>query len=75
MSSERDDARRSAIAEARRRAGIPPGEKIRLVEYRRPRPPFWERLAGSTISAVWERSLRMPDPSAVYYLADEDVAE
>ena len=65
----------AAIAEARRRAGIPAGEKIRLVEYRRPRPPFWERLAGSAVSTVWARSFHVPEPGAVYYLADDDVQE
>ncbi|MEK7330693.1 MAG: hypothetical protein AAB113_07810, partial [Candidatus Eisenbacteria bacterium] len=65
----------AAVAEARRRAGIPAGEKIRLVEYRRPRPPFWERLAGSAVSTVWARSFHVPEPGAVYYLADDDVQE
>jgi protease-4 len=65
----------AAIAETRRRAGIPAGEKIRLVEYRRPRPPFWERLAGSAVSTVWARSFHVPDAGAVYYLADDDLQE
>jgi protease IV len=65
----------AAIAEARRRAGIPPGEKIRLVEYRRPRPWFWERLAGSAVSTLWARAFHVPDPGMVYYLSDDDIAE
>lgn len=65
----------AAVAEARRRAGIPAGEKIRLVEYRRPRPPFWERLAGSAVSTMWARSFHVPDPAAVYYLTDDDLSE
>jgi protease-4 len=65
----------AAVAEARRRAGIPAAEKIRLVEYRRPHPPFWERLAGSAVSAVWARSSHLPAAGAVYYLADDDPSE
>jgi protease-4 len=65
----------AAVAEARRRAGIPMDEKIRLVEYRRPRPAFWERLAGSAVSTLWARSFRVPDPAAVYYLTDDGVSE
>ncbi len=65
----------AAVAEARRRAGIPPGERIRLVEYRRPRPWFLERLVGSAASTVWARSFHVPEPDAVYYLTDDDVTE
>ncbi len=65
----------AAVAEARRRARIPAGEKIRLVEYRRPRPPFWERLAGSSAASLGSRAFHVPDPGAVYYLADDEVDE
>jgi len=64
-----------AIAEARRRAGVPPGEKIRILEYRRPRPWLLERLAGSAMASVWSRSAHLPDANAVYYLADADADE
>jgi len=64
-----------AIAEARRRAGVPAGEKIRLLEYRRPRPWLLERLAGAAMASVWSRSAHLPDANAVYYLADADVDE
>jgi protease-4 len=65
----------AAIAEARRRAGIREDERIRLVEYRRPRPWLLERLAGSALMAVWSRAARVPEPGAVYYLADADLGE
>ena len=63
----------AAVAEARRRAGIPAGEKIRLVEYRRPRPPIWERLAGSAAASLAARAFHLPDPGAVYYLTDDTI--
>jgi protease IV len=65
----------AAVAEARRRAGIPAGEKIRLVEYRRPRPPIWERLAGPAVASLWSRSFHLPDPDTVYYLTDDEIDE
>ncbi|MGH7731081.1 MAG: signal peptide peptidase SppA [Candidatus Eiseniibacteriota bacterium] len=65
----------AAVAEARRRAGLPAGEKIRLLEFRRPRPWLLERLAGSALSAAWARAVRLPDPDAIYYLADAEVGD
>ena len=65
----------AAIAEARRRAGVPDGEKIRLVEYHRPRPWFLERIAGDAVSSLWARSAHVPEPGSVYYLADDDATE
>ena len=65
----------AAVAEARRRAGIPPGEKIRLLEFRRPRPWLLERLAGSALMSAFTRAVRVPAPDAIYYLADADVGE
>ena len=62
-----------AVAEARRRAGIPAGEKIRLLELRRPRPWLLERLAGSALATVWTRSFHVPDANALYYLADDEI--
>jgi protease-4 len=35
-----------AVAEARRRGGVPAGERIRLAEYGRPRPGLVQRLVG-----------------------------
>lgn len=65
----------AAIADARRRAGVPEGEKIAPVEFRRPRPWFLERLAGSAMSALWARAAHVPEPGGVYYLADDDLPE
>jgi protease IV len=65
----------AAVAEARRRADIPAGERIRLLEFRRPRPWLLERLAGSALMSVWTRAARVPAPDAIYYLADADVGE
>jgi protease-4 len=64
-----------AIVEARRRAGVPAGEKIRILEYRRPQPWLIERLAGSAVASMWARAARIPDANAIYYLADADVDE
>jgi len=64
-----------AVAEARRRAGIPEDQRIRVVEYRRPRPWLLERLAGSALLALGTRTLRFPDPGAIYYLADAEIEE
>jgi protease-4 len=59
-----------AIAEARRRAGIPTEEKIRMVQYRRPRPAFLERYLGSLVSDMWARGTRLPEFGATYFWAD-----
>jgi protease-4 len=60
----------AAVAEARRRAHIPAGEKIRLAEYRRPRPLFFERLAGDWVADFWSRSVRLPEPGEALYWDD-----
>ncbi len=52
----------AAVAEARRRAGIPKDEKIRLTEYRRPQGGWWRRWAGNLVRGTIEQSLRLPDP-------------
>jgi protease-4 len=64
----------AALAEARRRAGIPPGERIRPVEFRRPRPGLLQRLAGSALRETLEQSLRMPAPGAILYWNDDPEA-
>ena len=63
-----------AIAEARRRAGVPAGERIRLVEYRRPRPGLFQRLAGSAVSATLERNLHLPDETETLLRIDDEAA-
>jgi protease-4 len=65
----------AAIAEARRRAGVPAGEKIRLVEARRPRAWFLPRMATAALASVWSRSVQMPEAGAFYYLADGEIGD
>ena len=62
-----------AIAVARARAGVPPGERIRLAEYRRPRPPLLERLASSAVGAAWERAVALPDLDQPLLWADDAI--
>ncbi len=50
-----------AIAEARRRAGIPAGERIRRLEFGRPRGPWFERLLGNWVRESLAREARLPD--------------
>ena len=62
-----------AIAEARQRAGVTAGEKIRLVEYRRPRPGLIGRLIGSVAREAWAEN-RMPDFNEVRAWDDGETA-
>jgi hypothetical protein len=57
-------------AAARRRAGVPEGERLDVAEYRRPRPGLLGRLAGAWVAEQWERTMRMPEPG-VYWLDDD----
>jgi len=50
-----------ALAEARRRGGVPAGEKIRLLELGRPRGSFFERLIGNWLRASMDRDAHLPD--------------
>ncbi|HYM79872.1 MAG TPA: S49 family peptidase [Candidatus Limnocylindria bacterium] len=59
-----------AVAEARRRAGIPAGEKIRLLRFGRPEPSFFQRLVGSALRESRRSPLRLPEPGAIYYWCD-----
>lgn len=54
----------AAIAEARRRGGIPAGEKIRMIEYRRPAGSLLQRWAGGLVRSTIEQSARMPEPNS-----------
>ena len=62
----------AAIAEARRRAGIVPGEKIALAEYRRPRPGIFSGLVSSWLRTQWERNVHLPEPGQTRYGMDPD---
>ena len=61
-----------AIAEAKRRARIPEGEKIRIAEYRRPPPGFAQRFLGSFVSDAWERSAHLPAPGETLFWMDDE---
>jgi protease-4 len=61
-----------AVAEARRRARVPPGARIRLLEYRRPGPGLLQRIIGRTVGELWSDATRMPAPGAMLYWMDED---
>ncbi len=56
-----------ALAEARRRAGVPAGEKLRTLELRRPAPGFLQRLIGETVRETLEREARLPELDQVYW--------
>jgi hypothetical protein len=43
-----------------------------MAEFRRPRPPFFQRLAGSLLSSAWERSTGLPEPGEPLYWADDE---
>ena len=61
-----------AVAEARRRARVPEGARIQLLEYRRPGPGLLQRLVGWTLGEAWRDATRMPEPGAMLYWTDED---
>jgi protease IV len=61
-----------AVAEARRRARVPEGAKIQLLEYRRPGPGLLQRFIGRTLGEAWRDATRLPDPGAMLYWTDED---
>jgi hypothetical protein len=63
-----------AVAEAKRRAGIPAAAKIELLEFRRPRPGILRQLLSQTVSDAWRDATRMPAPGSMLYWADEDEA-
>jgi protease IV len=64
-----------AVGEARREIGVPEGEKLRLVEYRRPRPGVVERLVGSYVTELWDRSAHVPDTNAALYWMEDPIDE
>ena len=59
-----------AIAEARRRAGIPAGQRIEPREFRRPLPGLVERLVGTALAEGLQRAVRLPEPGALEFRAD-----
>ncbi|HET9327100.1 MAG TPA: signal peptide peptidase SppA [Candidatus Eisenbacteria bacterium] len=63
-----------AIEEAKRLARVRPGEKIELLEVRRPRPRLVERLAGMAVRDMFG-SVRIPQGEAIDLRADVDIDE
>ena len=63
-----------AVAEARRRARVPEGARIRLLEYRRPSPGLLRQFIGRTVGEAWRDATRIPAPGAMLYWTDEDAA-
>jgi len=61
-----------AVAEARQRAHVPPGETIRLLELRRPRGGLLQRLLASAVGETWRDATRLPAPGAMFYWTDDD---
>ena len=61
-----------AIAEARRVAHVPAGERIDLLTFRRPAPSLIERLIGTTLREAWERSLAPRDVTGLQLRVDVD---
>lgn len=62
----------AALAWARETAGLPAGERVEPVEFRRPRPGLLQRLAGSWLGAVLEREARWSlEPSVRFEAGDE----
>lgn len=59
-----------AIGEARRLAGIPAGERIRPLEFRRPRPGFVDRLIGDALIGAWARLTAPLAAGGPMYLAE-----
>jgi len=62
----------SALAEARRRAGVPAGERIRPLEFRRPPGGLIERAVGALVREAWTQSARLPEPGTPLYWMDAD---
>ena len=64
----------AAFAEARRRAGVPAGEKIRPLEFRRPQPGLVQRLIGASVMEGIERASRIAEPGTMLYWSDVETA-
>ena len=61
-----------AMTEARRRAGVPAGQRITPLEFRRPRPGVIERLIGTALGETLTRAVRLPEPGSLEFRVDDD---
>ena len=59
-----------AVREARRRAGVPQGERIRPLELGRPRGSFLQRLMGGWIRETLARDARVASAAGAQYRED-----
>jgi protease-4 len=65
----------AAIGEARRLGGVPDGEKISLLEFRRPAGSWLERLTGGFVQRQLDDLLRLPDYDEAQARAEDWVEE
>jgi protease-4 len=65
----------AAIGEARRLGGVTAGERISLLEFRRPRGSFLERFASGLVRSELDGLLRMPDLDVAQARADDWLEE
>ena len=65
----------SAIDDARRRGGVPAGEKIRLLEFGRPKPGFLARLLGNYVRETIGDQVQVHDFSGVQARMDDALDE
>ena len=65
----------AAIGEARRLGGVTAGEKIALLEFRRPRGSLLERLTSGLVRSELDGLLRLPDYDAAQARADDWLEE
>jgi protease-4 len=65
----------AAIGEARRLGGVPAGEKISFLEFRRPKGSLLERLAGNLVRSELDGMLRLPDMDVTQARADDWLEE
>ena len=61
-----------AIAEARRRAGIPADAPLEPLEYRRPHGSLLQRALGTWVRAQWEQSVHLPEEGETRFGMDPD---
>jgi ClpP class serine protease len=64
-----------ALRAARTRAGIPAGERIRLLEIGRPRGSFFERLLGDWVRTTLAREAHVPEFGTAQMRVPEATAE
>ncbi len=64
-----------AIAEARRRAGVPGGEKLRPIEFHRPRGGLLQRALGAWMRETFARELSLESSKGGAFARDDRLRE